>query len=507
MAYKPVCRTREIKFMLLAEDVALPMVSRVGVVDDTSSQWEQKGVIMDLGYPLDVTKIAPAERLPIAQQMISLVSKLHEKGVIHGDIRPGNFVRRIDEDGLRMVGFSSARMADNSDLSMWLAAASTLEYTAPSRGLNSGPPSLFDDYYALSVSIWAIFVGENPTEGLFNSNEGPTPDMTKIIDDDMFGFVVDILVQGGLRLDSAHTASPRSAVGLSRSVSSPLSLFDAEPDELGQQDEAKAMPRFCPHCFEMVMADAGTRGETMPPPPQQQQQHLTEYPESCHLKTPSKHDMRSLSEYALEWLLDQEGAAAAYDYEEPWVPVLEEEGISAPLSPGRWPSLRVDTSRHRLKVEEPVWSGVSAATPTTGGATIVPADRTLGRDRSTTVTGGPRAAASESDEGYASMPRRRSCAFSWTDSETRAISLPGTLSDGSRSSSEHNSEGDGDGAEIRDDADPWLYTSSPPLTPMPPRMKLFHVGSSFDSVALSDDGVGAEKGAISLGEIAGSAPE
>lgn len=490
LAYKPVCRRRETTLMLLAEDVALPVVSRVGVVDHVSSKWYQKGAVMELGCPLDVTKIPPAERPSVAQQMVRLVTRLHEKGVIHGDIKPGKFVKTSNNCGLRLIGFSSARMADDSDLSLWPAEEPTLEYTAPNRAQNCGPPSFFDDYFALAASIWAVFAGENPMAGLFSSNEGHTPDVAKITDDDLFCTVVDVLKQGGLKLDGVHTASRRRALGLSRTASFPLSLFDADPDDLGQQDEEEAKPRFCPHCFEMAMADAGTRSEAAAT-----QQHLVEDPEFCHLRLPNKHDLGSVSDYALEWLLGQEGAAAGYDY----------EGISQPTAPWPWPNLRVDTSTRHLEAEEPVWTGVSTAT--TAGATVVPAGRALFRDRSTTVVRAPVAAASDSDEGCQSVPRRRSCALSWAGSDRRGMSLPGTLSDRSGSSSEQSSEDGRDRTGTKNDGDPGLSAaSSPPLTPMPPKLTLLHVSSSFDSVALSDDGGGSEKGAI-LREMAGSATE
>lgn len=410
LAYKPVCRKQETTLLLLAEEVALPIVSRVGVVDDTSSQWYQKGVVMDLGCPLDVTKIFPAERHSIAQQMITLVSKLHEKGVIHGDIRPGNFVKAsvTDGDGLRMVGFSSARMADDSDLSLWLAEEPRLEYTAPSRVYSSGPSSLLDDYFALAVSIWAVFAGEDPVAGLFSSNEGHAPDVTKITDDGLFCLVVDILERGGLRLDSIQMASRRGALEqLNRCVSFPLSLFDVEPDDLDQHHP-----------------------------------HPIQYPELCHLNSSHEHDLGSMSDYGLEWLLGQQSAAAtSYDCEEAWVPVLEggeedEEEMSQAKTRRRWPFLRVDTKTGHSGVEEPVWSGVSTATST--GATIVPTDRFTTKIGPTTVP------ASESDEGYMSMSRGRSAMGS----------VSGTLSDGSESAED----------DYQKDADAWLYASSPPLS-------------------------------------------
>lgn len=490
LAYKPVCRKRETKLMVVASELTLQVVSKVGVVDDMSAQWYQKGALMELGYPIDVARILPAERVSIAKHMMILVTALHRKGILHGDIRPERFVKQPGSDDLKIVDFSSARMRDDSDLNTWPGETPTVEYTSPNRSPEGEVSTPFDDYYALAVSIWAVFSGERPMVGLFNSNEGHTPDIGKITDDELFCSVVDVLEEGGLQLDTPVTLARRNSMSIdpsNRTVSFPLSLFGADPDDLDDHHGVKKKPRFCPHCFEIAMSNADNITGKAPEP-------ATDYPEFCHLRKPT-HDVGAASDYALQWLEGQEMAEAS---ENP--PYLENMNITRPdsgeghlrRSSPRNSHLRVNTNTDQ-EVERPLWSGVSAATIT---AADQPSGRDrsntvrspfAGRDRSGTVRGPFPVAPSASDEGYESLgwassgvnelqPKQRS----------RGLSLQRTMSAWSESSVGSTAD---DGSESRghgETEDTQSNCSSPPLTPMPLNLKRLQVTSSFESVTLSE---------------------
>lgn len=476
LAYKPVCRKRETKLMVVAGELTLQVVSKVGVVDDMSAQWYQKGALMELGYPIDVTRVLPAERVSIAKHMMILVTALHRKGILHGDIRPERFVKQPGSDALKIVDFSSARMIDDSDLNTWPGEPPTAEYSSPNRSHDGEASTPFDDYYALAVSIWAVFAGERPMVGLFNSNEGHVPDISKITDDELFCSVVDVLEEGGLQLDTPVTLARRNSMSIdpsNRSVSFPLSLFGADPDDLDDHNGVKSKPRFCPHCFEIAMANADKITGKAPKP-------APDYPEFCHLRRPT-HDVGAASDYALQWLEGQEMAEGAEDPpHHVEIPRPHSgEGQARTKSPPRNSNLRVNTNTDQ-DVEKPLWSGVSAAT-------IKAADQATGRDRSNTVRGPFPVAPSASDEGYESLgwasggtnelqakQRARGLSFQRTMSAWSESSLGSTTDDDSAS------RGNGETEDSRSDC------SSPPLTPMPLNLKRLQVTSSFESVTLSE---------------------
>lgn len=481
LVYKPVCRKRETKLMAIADELTLPVVSKIGIVDDISSQWYQKGAILELGRPLDVTKILPAERISIARHMVVLVTKLHAKGIIHGDIKPENFVKKPGKDTLKIVDFSSARMMDDSDLSSWPSDIPSVEYTSPSRSQNGEPSTLLDDYFALAVTIWAVFAGERPINGLFSSNEGHTPKLSKITDNELFCSVVDVLKEGGLELDPYDTNTlirreSFTADGLDRTISFPLSLFGADPDDLGEPNGVKVKPRFCPHCFELAMLGAENVPSRGPEPP-------VEYPELHHLRNPGS-NVDSVSDYALQWLDGQETTPDGEASSDSMVQAHGPGDIShsRSRSSAQRPDLRVDTNSH-LEVERPQWSGVSSVTVIAGG-------QVYRRDRSDTVRGPMAAAPSESDEGYESMGRRTSNATSELEvkSRPRGATLQRTMSTWSESPP-LGSDTDDDGGELVIE-DCMLNCTSPPRTPLPLSVRRLHITSSFESVSLSDCGTG-----------------
>ncbi|KAK7726895.1 hypothetical protein SLS53_009478 [Cytospora paraplurivora] len=390
LVYKPVCRKRETRLMTIAEDLTVPVVTKIGIVDDVSSRWYQKGALLGLGRPLDVTRILPAERVSIARQVLILVTGLHCKGIIHGDIKPENFVQIPSENALKVVGFSSAHTVDNTDLNSWPTEIPSVEYTSPDRGQNGEPSTLFDDYFGLAVSIWAIFAGERPMNGLFNSNEGHTPNLSKITDDELFCSVVDILKEGGLELDKEHTLLRRDsfkADGIDRIWSFPLSLYGPGPEDLDEPICMKEMPRFCPHCFEVAMSGADrARNST--------EQLPVEYPEFCHPTDP-RPNVDSVSDYALQWLdvredTLEEGSPATAVLQPNSGDCRSRSGSTAQVL-----GLHVDTDRNQ-EVEGAQLSGASSVT-------ITPANQAYKRERSDTVRGPFLKAPSESDEGYESM--------------------------------------------------------------------------------------------------------
>ncbi|CAN8105300.1 unnamed protein product [Discula destructiva] len=434
LAYKPVCRKRETKFIHLAGSLTLPVVSKVGIVDDIGSCWYQKGTVLELGEPLVVTSIPPAERATLARQMTTLVTRLHDKGVIHGDVKLGNFVKTPGKDeSLRIVGFSAARMRDDSDLASWPAAVPSPEYASPSRWWRDGPSTPSGDEYALAVSIWALFAGEEPTYGLFSSNEGLMPDLAKITNDELYRAVVDVLAEGGLDVQHAGETSRRSTSGTEMVDPFPPRLFGLGADVMSRPTAVKSNP--------------------------------------------------GLSDYARQWLQGQQTLEEPCAHEKSRL-------LPAPGSSTRYatqpPSLLVDTGARHHDIEAPAWTAVSNATSRTATVTASEGDRIPGRGRSTTVLRVPPLAAIRGESGCESTSRASLVTGSETNPVSGRTSMERSLSHWSESSLESLS-GDDESAVDSDDRVSRPGGSSPPLTPMPLSPKRVRGALNFESVALSDD--------------------
>lgn len=162
LAYKMNCRQREYDIMKkVGNDCAVQAVARV--INSTFDGGRPKmiGILMELHTPFDIKAVEKSERAAIKDEMIRIVTTLHEKyGVVHGDIKPTNMLRRSDGT-ICLCDFGSARPI-GEDPPVW-DGLSEWRYLAPNRddyGKGSAPtPS--DDLYALGLCIWELYTGKD----------------------------------------------------------------------------------------------------------------------------------------------------------------------------------------------------------------------------------------------------------------------------------------------------------------------------------------------------------
>ncbi|KAK3356644.1 hypothetical protein B0T25DRAFT_516239 [Lasiosphaeria hispida] len=112
LSLKDPCPKEEAElFECAGKDTAVSVLSRVGRVDIETSTFHQESVVMESGVPLYVALIRPEEVLPVSLRIINLVSRLHAKAIVHGNVTPSAF-RWNSERQILFSDFANARLAN-----------------------------------------------------------------------------------------------------------------------------------------------------------------------------------------------------------------------------------------------------------------------------------------------------------------------------------------------------------------------------------------------------------
>ncbi|KAK6535632.1 hypothetical protein TWF694_002087 [Orbilia ellipsospora] len=87
----------------------------------------------------------------------------------------------------------------DEDVEVWkeeTGAAGSADYFSPLRpgGYDQAPP-IFDDWYALALSVWSLYAGERPFES--HRNNRRTIDLMRVQDEEVREWIRGILKQGG----------------------------------------------------------------------------------------------------------------------------------------------------------------------------------------------------------------------------------------------------------------------------------------------------------------------
>jgi serine/threonine protein kinase len=143
------------------------------------------GFIMHRLHPIDPAQLSPQAKMETMYQLQDLVHALHQRGVIHGDIKLANFLR--DAAGnVKVCDFGSAVWLNQSTPPY----AASDRYCSPDRLADKGlriPLKPADDYYALGWTIWELFTGKVPFEDILDKEQviehvlaGAKPDLDEV---------------------------------------------------------------------------------------------------------------------------------------------------------------------------------------------------------------------------------------------------------------------------------------------------------------------------------------
>ncbi|NBC66132.1 MAG: protein kinase [Bacteroidetes bacterium] len=129
---------------------------------------------------LESGKITFDSALEYAVQIAEALSKAHDKGIIHRDIKPGNIM--IDANNqVKVMDFGLAKMTNSAPITQTGATVGTMAYMAPEQieGKQIDPRA---DLFSFGVVLYEMLAGERPFQGQYDAalsyaivNEEPIP--------------------------------------------------------------------------------------------------------------------------------------------------------------------------------------------------------------------------------------------------------------------------------------------------------------------------------------------
>jgi len=170
----------------------------VSVLGEVVQDGKHLGFMMKKENPLIGECLASiVQKRRIMHMMKRVVDDLHtNQRIIHGDLKLANML--LCSDGrVRLCDFAGAFLIDDPNPP---APIYTAAWLSPYRSRHiQEPPTIDDDLFALGVSIWELFVGRRPFEGLKGIataqliRKGETIDITEIGDAEARSMVRELM--------------------------------------------------------------------------------------------------------------------------------------------------------------------------------------------------------------------------------------------------------------------------------------------------------------------------
>lgn len=181
-ALKRMRAEKEADLKIFAEEVNLLMhlkdCPQVVKAIDAEVLWDRKviHIVMELGR-MDLGRLLDGQRLGLGdlqvlwRQMLEAVQAIHELRVIHGDLKPGNFL--LADGRLKLIDFGiSKRIAgETTNVHRDGGALGTISYIAPevirkSAGIPSIKTGRASDVWSLGIILYQLVYGQTPFHDL-----------------------------------------------------------------------------------------------------------------------------------------------------------------------------------------------------------------------------------------------------------------------------------------------------------------------------------------------------
>jgi eukaryotic-like serine/threonine-protein kinase len=108
------------------------------------------------GPSLAEATVPPADVATIGTQLASALAALHDAGIVHGDVKPGNIL--VAGTGVKLTDFGIARTGDDTALTQEGMVVATPRYAAPETLAGSGRTPA-GDVYALAAVLHELVTG------------------------------------------------------------------------------------------------------------------------------------------------------------------------------------------------------------------------------------------------------------------------------------------------------------------------------------------------------------
>jgi serine/threonine protein kinase len=153
---------REIGFMEAAGNLS---VSVVGHIYDPQNVLV--GFVMPLLRVIEPAELTSDEKVNIFSQIRQTIPELHNRQIIHGDVKLSNML--LDETKLKLCDFGTSAWTTK----LMYPEALSLQWCSPYRlNVASRQPLIaHEDIYAGGIAVWELFVGETPFEDIDPDDE------------------------------------------------------------------------------------------------------------------------------------------------------------------------------------------------------------------------------------------------------------------------------------------------------------------------------------------------
>ena len=157
------------------------------------------------GDLLDKFYLSPSQTYSVVITLFSTVIDLHNKGLIHADLKPRNILYNKDRDELRIIDFESMCEKGSKCLRVNTPLYQPPEIINLFSLTKELQTQFIDDYdmrlmdnYALAVTVYMLLTKEWPFEGIHSQDDAKNPELRRSIKppkyDDTFDYILSSML-------------------------------------------------------------------------------------------------------------------------------------------------------------------------------------------------------------------------------------------------------------------------------------------------------------------------